>query len=267
VRRRAARPALARRHRRPHRRRPRGDRRAPLHDGGDGPRLHARGRRAVRGGAGLKRAALLVAALAAGFLAFWVFDVLDSEQVRDWIEPLGAAAAPVFVVVSAALGAALVPGPLLAATSGLLFGAVAGTFVTIASATLSAVGSLVVGRHAGRAEVQPRFPALAELSQRNGTLAVAAQRLAPFIPDAPVSYLFGALGLNVRQIALGTIIGSAPRAFAYTSIGASLDDPGSPLAVAGWAAVVVTGLAGLLIGRRWLEAEGRGRRRAASGRP
>ncbi|HEX8120310.1 MAG TPA: VTT domain-containing protein [Solirubrobacteraceae bacterium] len=175
--------------------------------------------------------------------------------------------------MSAALGAALVPGPLLAATSGLLFGAVAGTLVTIASAVVSAIGSLLVGRHAGRAALdthaaeRERLTALIALSRRNGTGAVAIQRLAPFIPDAPVSYLFGALGLSVRQIAVGTVIGSAPRAFAYTSIGASLDDPGSPLALAGWAAVAVTGLVGLVVGRRWIAAAGTGRRPAASERP
>jgi uncharacterized membrane protein YdjX (TVP38/TMEM64 family) len=174
----------------------------------------------------------------------------------------------VFVVVSAVLGAALVPGPILAATSGLLFGALAGTFVTIAASTLSAILSLVVGRGAGAAEVErrERLAGFAALARRHGTLAVALQRLAPFVPDAPVSYAFGAAGLRVWQIALGTIIGSAPRAFSYTSIGASLDDPGSPLAIAGWAGLVVTGLAGLLLGRRWLAAAGTGRRRAATER-
>lgn len=187
--------------------------------------------------------------------------------MRDWVEPLGAAAPPAYVVLSAVLGAALVPGPLLAATSGLLFGAALGTAVTIAASTLSAILSLVVGRHAGRAHLEPRARPLAELAQRHGTLAVALQRLAPFIPDAPVSYLFGALGLRVWQIALGTMLGSAPRAFSYTSIGASLDDPGSPLAVAGWAGVAVTGVVGLLLGRRWLASAGTAPRRAPRERP
>jgi uncharacterized membrane protein YdjX (TVP38/TMEM64 family) len=201
-------------------------------------------------------------------LAFWVFDLVDSAQVRDWIDPLGAAAAPVFVVVSAVLGAALVPGPILAGTSGLLFGALLGTVVTIVAATLSAIVSLFVGRHAGSAEVELRMGRFAELARRHGTLAVALQRLAPFVPDAPVSYLFGALGLSVWQIALGTLIGSTPRAFAYTSIGASLDDPGSPLAIAGWAVVVVTGLVGLLlVRRRWVASGGTGRPRARTERP
>jgi len=165
-----------------------------------------------------------------------------------------------------------VPGPILAATSGLLFGAALGTLVTIAASVLSAVLSLVVGRQAGHAPLQryaeerERLARLLALATRHGTLAVALQRLLPFVPDAPVSYLFGAVGVRVWQIALGTLIGSAPRAFAYTSIGASLDDPGSPLALAGWAGVVVTGLAGLLLGRRWIASAGTGRRPAPTER-
>ena len=193
------------------------------------------------------RLAVLVAALVAGFLAFWVFDLVSTEQVQDWIEPLGAFAIPAFVVLSALLGAALVPGPLLAGASGVLFGAAVGTAVTIASATLSAVISLHIARGTG----QTAPPHLAELAQRHGTLAVAGQRLLPAVPDAPASYAFGLLGVRTWQIALGTVVGSAPRAFSYTSIGASLDEPGSPLAIAGWAGVVLTGIAGTLLAVRW----------------
>ena len=148
--------------------------------------------------------------------------------------------------------------------------------MTIAASTVSAVLSLVVGRRAGQAEVErrvedrERLSALVALAQRHGTLAVALQRLAPFVPDAPVSYAFGALGLSVWQIALGTIVGSAPRAFSYTAIGASLDDPGSRLALAGWAGVAITGLVGLLLARRFLRSEsasaGTGRRPAPTER-
>lgn len=148
--------------------------------------------------------------------------------------------------------------------------------MTIAASTVSAVLSLVVGRGAGRAEVdrrvedRERLGALVALAQRHGTLAVALQRLAPFVPDAPVSYAFGAIGLSVWQIALGTVIGSAPRAFSYTAIGASLDDPGSRLALAGWAGVAVTGLVGLLLARRFLRSGsasgGTGRRPAPTER-
>ncbi len=83
-------------------------------------------------------------------------------------------------------------------------------------------------------------------------LTVAAQRLLPAVPDGPMSHAFGLLGVRVRHIALGTVVGAAPRAFSYAAIGASLGDPGSPLAIAGIAGIVITGVVGLIVGRRAL---------------
>ena len=54
---------------------------------------------------------------------------------------------------------------------------------------------------------------------------------------------------------LGTLIGSSPRAFAYTALGDSVDDGASPLAIVAIGVVVVTGAVGAL------------RRRAACGVP
>ena len=195
------------------------------------------------------RIAVVVAALIGGFLAFWVFDVVDEGDVRSLVDPFGPLAAPAYVLVAAVLGLALVPGPLLAGASGALFGAALGTVVTLSAAVLSSVlGLLLARRVAG--PPPPRLEGLAALAERHGFVAVVVQRLAPGIPDAPATYAFGALRIRVWQIALGTLVGSAPRSFSYTSIGASLDDPGSPLAIAGFAGIVVTGLVGAELARR-----------------
>ena len=176
--------------------------------------------------------------------------------MRGWIDPFGDFAAPAYVVISALLGAALVPGPILAGVSGLLFGAWVGTLVTLAASVLGAILALLAARRAAGREFDeaggPRLQALGALARRHALLAVIVQRLAPGVPDAPASYLFGLLGLTVAQIALGTAIGAAPRAFSYTAVGASLDDPGSGLAYAGIAGIVVTGLVGAELSRRVL---------------
>jgi uncharacterized membrane protein YdjX (TVP38/TMEM64 family) len=204
--------------------------------------------------AALARLGLILALLAAAFAAFWIFDLLDREDVRDLVDRFGAFAPLAYVVISAVLGAVLVPGPVLAGGSGLLFGAALGTVVTIAASTLSAVLALRLARHtasdAVTAVTGPRVEAVADLATRHGTLGVIVQRLAPGVPDAPASYVFGVLGVRSWQIALGTAIGAAPRAFSYTAIGASLDDPGSPLALAGIGGVIVTGLVGAEVLRR-----------------
>ena len=226
----------------------------------DGPRP-CRQRRGTRRAA-LARLATLVATLAVAFVVFWLLDLVDRGDIRAWVEPFGWAAALVFVPVSAVLGAVLVPGPILAGASGVLFGAAVGTVVTIVAATLSALIALHVARHSAgdafKTVSGPRLQGVADFAEEHGLAAVIVARLAPVIPDAPVSYLFGVMGLRTWKVALGTAIGAAPRAFSYPSIGASLDDPSSTLALVGIAGVVITGLIGLLLSRRLLRRSPRG---------
>ena len=201
----------------------------------------------------LSLAALLVLLLAA-FLVFGVFEVVDVDDVRSWVDAFGPLAPLAYVPISALLGMALVPGPVLAGASGLLFGAAVGTIVTLASAVLGSVLALLLARRAGREEIERRGGERVRWAEamlaRHGTGAVVAQRLMPGIPDAPCSYAAGLVGISVAQIAIGTAIGSAPRAFSYTAIGSSLDDPTSPAAIAGIVLLVVTTLVGAEIARR-----------------
>lgn len=201
------------------------------------------------------RLAFLIVALSAAGLVFTVGGLVDVEQVRDVVEDLGPLAPVAYVVLGALLAAILVPGPVLAGASGLLFGPLVGTVVTLCSAVGTSVIALLLGRAAGRDGARSvlgpaRASATEGLLARRGLLAVVAQRLLPGVPDAPASYAFGALGATVTQIVLGTLIGAAPRAFAYTAVGASLDDPTSPLAIAGLVVWVVVAVAGAEVGRR-----------------
>ncbi len=174
------------------------------------------------------------------------------DGLRAAIEPFGPLAPLVFVVVSAGLALGFVPGPLLSAASGALFGLWEGFACTLVSATLTGVLAVLIGRTLARDAVielsSPRSLALAELARRRGTLVVALQRLIPGIPDTPFSYLFGAVGLSTVQVALGTAIGSAPRAFSYTALGQAASTGDSRLAVIAVVVAVVVSLIGAVAG-------------------
>ena len=163
------------------------------------------------------RLALLTAVLLVAFVAFGVFGVVSREELRDWVEPLGAWGAPVFAVVSAVLGCLLVPGPLLAAVSGVLFGTWVGFLVTLASSVLAALIAMTVGRMVGQADWRHR-----DLLRRRGLWAVIVQRLVPGLPDTPFNYAAGVAGVRVHHLALGTAIGVAPRALGYAALGSWL---------------------------------------------
>lgn len=203
------------------------------------------------------RLGLLLAVLLAAFAVVSTTDLVSVAGVRDWVDGAGPLAPMVFVPVAAVLGAILVPGPLLAGASGYLFGPVLGTVVTLCSAIGTAVLTSRIGRFAGRDGAREMIGAervvwLDDQIARRGLLAVAGQRLIPGVPDAPMSYTFGALGASVWQMAVGTLIGSAPRSFVYTALGAVIHEPSAPLAVAAavvWCLVAVAGVEG--VRRAW----------------
>lgn len=198
------------------------------------------------------RLGAFVALLSVAAIAVLVLSPVSEEALRDALEPFGIAAPLAYVGVSALLGNAFVPGPILAGASGLLFGTTTGFFVTVTAATLSSVIAVLAARAAGREGVQelesPRVQRIERLLQRYGVGAVVVQRLLPGVPDAPCSYLYGLAGLRVWQVALGTLIGAAPRAFSYTAIGDGLGAGGSTIGIVGLVTLVVTGVVGAAVG-------------------
>lgn len=206
----------------------------------------------------LVRLSTLVTVLGAAALVTLVFLPFDQQGLQDAIRPFGVFAPLAFAVVAAVLALVFVPGPLLSAASGVLFGVGLGFGVSVVSAALTAVLGLLVGRRAGSSSLAelsgPRALALADLARRQGFGVVVLQRLVPGLPDAPFSYLFGLLRLRVWPVALGTVVGSAPRAFAYTALGdsaASRDGGLAAWAVGVLVAVSVVGaVAGVIVVRR-----------------
>ncbi|MDG4663785.1 TVP38/TMEM64 family protein [Mycobacterium sp. 236(2023)] len=203
----------------------------------------------------IARLVLFVALLSVLFYLTAIERVIDLQAVRGLIESTGALAPLVYVVVSAVLGALLVPGPLLAGGSGFLFGPVVGTFVTLGATIGSAVITAAVGKRAGRASARgvlgdQRAERIDSLIQRGGLWAVVGQRFVPGINDALASYAFGAFGVPLWQMAVGAFIGSAPKAFAYTALGSTVGEFSAPLLAAAIAVWCVTAVAGAFAARR-----------------
>lgn len=203
----------------------------------------------------LLRLAVFAAFLFGLFYLVAVKHVIDIEAIRGAVASSGPVAPLVYIPVSALLASVFVPGPLLAAGSGLLFGPVLGTFVTLASAATTAMIAALVGRHAGRDSARALIGAewagrIDEQIQRHGLWAVVGQRFIPGISDALASYTFGAFGVPLWQMGVGALIGSAPRAFVYTALGASISDLTSPLAYAAVAVWCVTAIIGAFAAHR-----------------
>jgi uncharacterized membrane protein YdjX (TVP38/TMEM64 family) len=203
------------------------------------------------------RLAVFVAFLVVMFYLLAVKHVVNIEDVRGWVKATGPLAPLTYIVLSAALGAIFVPGPILAASSGLLFGPLLGVFVTLGATVGTAVVASLLGRRAGRDSARAllgaaRADRLDELIQRRGLWAVVGQRFIPGLSDALASYAFGAFGVPLWQMAAGAFIGSVPRAVVYTALGASLGNKSPALAYAAIGVWCVTAVAGAFAARQGL---------------
>jgi uncharacterized membrane protein YdjX (TVP38/TMEM64 family) len=203
----------------------------------------------------IMRLALFAALLSALFYLTAIERVIDVTYVRGLIESTGMLAPLVYVAVSSVLGALLVPGPLLAAGSGFLFGPVLGTFVTLGATVGSALITSFAGRRAGRDSARAllgnkRAARIDGLIERGGLWAVVGQRFVPGVNDALASYAFGAFGVPLWQMAAGAVIGSAPKAFSYTALGSSFGEFSAPLLIAAAIVYVLTAVAGAFAAHR-----------------
>ena len=185
---------------------------------------------------------------------------LQPERVRDWIDGFGLLGPVAFVLVSSLLTVALFPGPLLAGASGLLFGTALGTPLSIIAATLGASLAFSLSRwwahDAVLALAGRRLLALRDWVGRRGFLSVLYARLAPGVPYHLVNYAAGLTPIALRTFAAATAVGAAPRAFAYTALGGSFGDLGSPEAIIAVCVIVTMAITGLVLARRDLRAGG-----------
>ncbi|QEC47135.1 TVP38/TMEM64 family protein [Baekduia soli] len=202
----------------------------------------------------LVRLAVLAALVAAAFLIVASSGSLSARRVQGWVDGYGIAGPLVFVAVSSALTVCLFPGPLLAGASGLLFGTALGTPVSIASATLGATLAFGLARglaHDAVTQLQGRrVAALRAFVGRRGFLSVLYARIAPGVPYNLVNYAAGLSPVALRAFVAATALGCAPRAFAYTALGGSLDDLGSPEALIAVGVLAAMAVGGLLLARR-----------------
>src|ERR1700744_4783124 len=132
------------------------------------------------------RLAVFVAFLVVLFYLLAVKHVVNIEDVRRWVQATGPLASLPYIGLSAVLGAIFVPGPILAASSGLLFGPLLGVFVTLGATVGTAVVASLVGRRAGRDSArsllgETRAERIDALIERGGLWAVVGQRFIPGI--------------------------------------------------------------------------------------
>jgi len=207
----------------------------------------------------LRRAeALRLAGLALAIVTAFVLVLLlvghSPETIRRTVDSFGAWAPLGLVVLMTGLTCAFFPFPLMAAAGGLLFGTAAGTALSVLGGTLGAVAAFALARAFGAAPAAALAPErlrrLMAAVDRRGFVAVLYLRILPGVPRDLANYLCGLTRIRPPAYAAATLIGIAPRAYAYTALGGSFSDLRSPQAIAAIAVLAAMGLAGLVLVRR-----------------
>jgi uncharacterized membrane protein YdjX (TVP38/TMEM64 family) len=168
-------------------------------------------------------ALVIAGTAAAGYLLNAWMDPL--AELRGWVNQAGLAAPPLFVVLFLALNTVGLPLPVLGAAAGVAFGPVTGATVLLVAMTITACAQFLLARYVVGERVRQRLGnalvRVNRLLERRGVVAVASARLVP-IPFSEFNMLAGLTLLTLRDFTIGTIIGCAPKALAWSGIGALL---------------------------------------------
>jgi uncharacterized membrane protein YdjX (TVP38/TMEM64 family) len=179
-----------------------------------------------------RRLAGLVVVLTGLGIGLLVVLALNARELGDRIDDLGVAAIPALAVVGAALIAAMVPASLVAGAAGYAVGTAAGTPVALLSVTVGGVLCAALGRYVGTPAagyaLGDRVERTVEWLDARPLRSVITSRLLPGLPFNATSYVLGFTRIGIRDIAVGTAVGFAPRCFAYVALGGSVRDFGSP---------------------------------------
>jgi uncharacterized membrane protein YdjX (TVP38/TMEM64 family) len=177
----------------------------------------------------------------------------SADEARDFGNDLGAfiyvAFVPLFVICNF-----VITWPILAGAAGLLFGTAVGTPLALAGVTAAGLAQMFVARNlaAGHhgALLPQRTRRVEEFLTEHGAIAVMESRIVPLLPFGLVNFSAGLTHMEYRALALGTVVGAAPKVFAWVAIGGNLTDLRSPEAIAALAMLVTFALLGALVVRR-----------------
>jgi uncharacterized membrane protein YdjX (TVP38/TMEM64 family) len=170
-------------------------------------------------------------------------------QLHHVVLSAGVAAPVVMLAAWVVLTPALFPGPLLAAASGLAFGAAGGTALAWGGAVLGGLVAFSVARTVARRAVEPRVRRGSRLAQVNklleqrGFAAVLAARLMPGVPATALYYAAGVSPVRRSAFTAAITIGALLRTTPYALVGHGLAT-GSAVPLIAAAASVVIGAGG-----------------------
>lgn len=166
------------------------------------------------------------------------------EAIRTYVRSWGALAPIVYVAaVTVEVLIAPIPGLLLYAPAGAIFGGFVGGSLSLIGNTLGASIACFLARTLGATWLahhlhSPRFIAIRDRLAQRATWVVFILRLNPLTSSDFVSYAAGLAGVASRRVAVGTFFGMLPQCYLQAYLAQTLFEVLSLPAILGGALVV-----------------------------
>jgi len=177
-------------------------------------------------------AVLIVISLCLLVYVYFIDQTFLYRIVIEWfVNPiylLGFIGVILFIAIMALQGLIVpLPSEIVLLATGMIWGIVLGGFMGVIGSVVAGLLCFYISKRGGRplAEkfVGERAIALADdFIHKYGTSAILIARFLPFIAFDPISYASGLVDMDVKKYSLGTLVGSFPRAFFFSWLGASL---------------------------------------------
>ena len=205
-----------------------------------------------------RSATVKLAAFAAMLLAFGTLVVMGGgalwTDISAWVDSLGFWGPVVFAVCYALAVTVLIPGSVLNASAGALFGVTLGVVAVLAGATAGAALSYGLARLMGRPAVarytgSGRLARLEAYLSRRAFESILVLRMVSMFPFGAVNYGAGVAGVGFGPYMAGTALGIVPGTVVYTGLGKALSEPGSPAVWLAPVGLVVLSAAGWWVSR------------------
>ena len=169
------------------------------------------------------------------YLLYYIYFVDPTFLYRivvEWfINPiflLGIIGIFLFIAIMAIQGLLVpIPSEIVLLAAGIIWGFIMGGIMGVIGSMAAAIVCYYVSKRGGR-PVAEKFVGESALNmaddliQKYGTGAIVVARFLPFVAFDPISYASGLVEMDVKKYSLGTFLGSIPRAFFYSWLGASL---------------------------------------------
>jgi len=182
-------------------------------------------------------------------------DFIDQRRLADLLAPLGEAAPLAYIAFLTVRPFTLLPGQLLTAVGGMLFGTLAATLYSLTGSFLAATLLFLLARKLGtrpmKRLVGGRYPALVRAARRHDFLFSFMACVNPLCPTDVLLAASAASGARFWPSVAGLMLGTIPGTFLTAQFGSGLAQGRTVMTAVSAAGLVVSLVLGVFIGRRF----------------